>query len=82
MAVPVITPVLVRRHVRAGQIYRSGVRRYVRILRVCVDPPSVTVRGVTRSGNSVRGERSIPWTTYLTWRDGAWCLPAGYEEIS
>lgn len=78
----VLTPALVKRGVRAGQVYRSGPRRWIRILRVCVDPPSVTVAGVTRNGGRVRGARAVPWTTYLTWRDGAWCMPSGYEATS
>lgn len=82
MSVQVITPLLVRRTIRAGQIYRSGPRRWVRVLRVCCDPPSVTVCGVTRHGGKVRGARSQPWISYLTWRDGAWCMPLGYEVVS
>lgn len=85
-----LTPALVRATVRAGQVYRSGPRRYVRVLRVTVDPPHVLVAGCTRAGARVRGPRRVPWTVYLTWRHagldedaqgGGWQMPTGYEAV-
>lgn len=86
-AVAVITPSLVRRYVTTGQIYATGRRRYVRILRVTTDPPSVTVRRCTADGLPLAGRHRTgplagtahePFTIYLTWRGGRWLLPTAY----
>lgn len=89
MKATALTPALVRRYVAAGQIYAAGPRRFVRILRVWTDPPSVTARRCTRDGEPITGRhrsgplagsKHHPFTIYLTWRDGRWCLPAAYTH--
>jgi len=89
MARVALTPALVRRHVEAGQIYASGSRRWVRILRVHVDPPHVTARRCSRRGElyttryktgPLAGCKPEAFTIYLTWRDGGWRMPTAYVQ--
>lgn len=78
-----LTPPLVRRHLRAGQVYRSGPRRWVRVLRILPLVPCVEVRPATRAGGRVRGERrDLRITVYPTWSDGRWTMPRGYELVT
>jgi hypothetical protein len=91
LPVTALTPALVHRHVETGQIYSTGKRRYIRIIRidrrVNIDPPSVQAHRCTVAGELLSGRhKSGPlagspfheFTVALTWRDGAWRMPAGY----
>lgn len=84
-----VTPALVRRHVEVGMVFGAGRRRYVRVLRVYVNPPSVTVRRCTADGTTLTGKHRSgplagtahePFTVYLTWRAGRWLMPAAYRQ--
>ena len=70
--------------VRSGEVYRvpriGKQAAFVRILRVTKgQQPKVAYRRVTRTGGKRYGE--LVTRRWLSFMDGAWRLPAGWEPV-
>lgn len=88
--VVVLTPSLVRRQVKRGQVYQIG-RRYVRILGVRTNPPHVIAQRCDRRGKLMTGRhktgplagaRVHAFSIFLTWVNERWQLAIPYQLVS